>query len=335
MADEPIRITGPGRRGRDAGSTGFWPNRSGRGRSAQRLIESGRVRVDGAVRPQAARRCGRRARSRSIRAALPMTRRSEADGPVRGRLRGRVPARGRQARRAWSSTRPGAIAPGRWRRPWRGRPRAATNPGGPGSSTGSIATPRGCSSWRGPTMSTGGSRRCWPRARCSASTSRSSTAIRRSRTGTIDAPIGRDRRDRLSDVDRHRRAARGADPLRGRGAAADGDAAAGHARDGPDPSDPRPSGRDRACRVAGDPQYGVPGRYGLERQFLHAAAPRRSSTASRPATGRRRARSELPRGPARRASELAPAGRAVGGGGPSTAAPPHANQTRESPGGLA
>ena len=90
-----------------------------------------------------------------------------------------------------------------------------------------------------------------------------------SRTGTIDAPIGRDRRDRVRmslDTDRPR-AARTHFELR---------------RRLPTSSLLRvtlETGRTHQIRVhlaaigqpvCGDPIYGVPGRFGLERQFLHA-----------------------------------------------------------------
>ena len=91
-----------------------------------------------------------------------------------------------------------------------------------------------------------------------------------SRTGTIDAPMGRDRRDRLAmsiDTDSPR-----------------------EARTHFEVEELLPhtallrvvleTGRTHQIRVhlaaiglplCGDPVYGVPGRYGLERQFLHAA----------------------------------------------------------------
>lgn len=91
-----------------------------------------------------------------------------------------------------------------------------------------------------------------------------------SRTGTIDAPVGRDRRDRLAmsiDTDSPR-----------------------EARTHFEVEELLPhtallrvvleTGRTHQIRVhlaaiglpvCGDPVYGVPGRYGLERQFLHAA----------------------------------------------------------------
>jgi 23S rRNA pseudouridine1911/1915/1917 synthase len=111
-----------------------------------------------------------------------------------------------------------------------------------------------------------------------------------SRSGTIDAPIGRDRRDRVSisiDTDTPRAARThfeveellpGATLLRVT----------------------LETGRTHQIRVhlaaiglpvAGDPQYGSPGRYGLERQFLHAAR----LEFEHPVTGKRvDVRSELP-----------------------------------------
>ena len=66
------------------------------------------------------------------------------------------------------------------------------------------------------------------------------------RRGTIDAPLGRDRRVRTRGLDRHRRGARGDHALRGRARAAARHAAAGPAGDRPDPPDPRAPARDRA-----------------------------------------------------------------------------------------
>ena len=143
-------------------------------------------------------------------------------------------------------------------------------PGGRGSSTGSIGTPRACSWSRA---------RRRPTAGCSgfcAGESWSGSILvlvrgrPRSRAGRIEAPIGRDRRD----------------PTR-------------HSLDTATPRDavtefevldllPRyallrarlQTGRTHQIRVhlgaidlpvVGDPTYGVPGDLGLERQFLHAA----------------------------------------------------------------
>ena len=67
----------------------------------------------------------------------------------------------------------------------------------------------------------------------------------RSRTGRIEAPIGRDRGDADARLARHRHAARRDHALRGRAAVARARAAARAARDGADAPDPRPPRRDR------------------------------------------------------------------------------------------
>jgi 23S rRNA pseudouridine1911/1915/1917 synthase len=121
-----------------------------------------------------------------------------------------------------------------------------------------------------------------------------------SRSGTIDAPIGRDRRDRLSmsldtDTPRDARTHFEVEELL---------PAAALLRVVLD------TGRTHQIRVhlaaiglpvAGDPQYGAAGAYGLERQFLHAAR----LEFEHPVTGERvDVRSALP-GDLRAALELA------------------------------
>ena len=64
-------------------------------------------------------------------------------------------------------------------------------------------------------------------------------------SGTIDAPIGRDRGNRTVMSTRTDRARGGGDPFRGRGAASAHLAAARQARDRADPPDPGPPGRNR------------------------------------------------------------------------------------------
>ena len=91
------------------------------------------------------------------------------------------------------------------------------------------------------------------------------------RTGTIDAPIGRDRRDRVlmsidTDDPREARTHFEIERLLPRVGAA--------ARRRWTPGAPIRSAstwRRSVIPVCGDPQYGTAGEYGLQRQFLHAA----------------------------------------------------------------
>ena len=94
----------------------------------------------------------------------------------------------------------------------------------------------------------------------------------RSRTGRIDAPIGRDRVDR-APLARHRDAAGRGHVVRADGGAGERTLLERAARDGADAPDPRPPRGDRpagrrATRLRGG------GDLGLERQFLHAAPAR-------------------------------------------------------------
>ena len=93
----------------------------------------------------------------------------------------------------------------------------------------------------------------------------------RSRRGTIDAPIGRDRHDRAPPLARHGHAARRGDALRARGAPAGATRCCA--------SGSRPAARTRSASTSPrstSPSPAIPctaiaGDLGLERQFLHAA----------------------------------------------------------------
>ena len=196
----------------------------------------------------------------------------DAAAPLHDRLRGRAPARGRQGAGARRAPR-----------------RAAT----------ARARSRSCS------------RRCWPAATRSGAgivhrldrdtsglmvVARSEEAHRRlqaalaarriereylalvegrppARTGTIDAPIGRDPRVRTRMAVGGAGRARGAHPLHARAARCRRPRCCACAW--------RRAARTRSactCRRSaipsrGDPEYGTPGLLGLERQFLHADAP--------------------------------------------------------------
>ena len=142
----------------------------------------------------------------------------------------------------------------------RGDPRA-------GSCTAWTATPPACSWSRAARRRIGRcGRRCAPGG-SSASTSRSPEGRPPARSGTIDAPLGRDRRRRTRDVDRHD-APCGRDPLRGRARCRPprlcgcGWRRGGRTRSG------------RTCWPSATRSPATPstarGAFGLERQFLHA-----------------------------------------------------------------
>ena len=139
---------------------------------------------------------------------------------------------------------------------------------GPASCTGSIATPRACSSSRAPKRRTSAFGSSWRRGRSSAATSRSFAGHPRSWRGRIDAPIGRDRDEptrRSLDTDTPREAVTHFEVAELLGGYALLDVKL-------------ETGRTHQIRVhlaaidlpvVGDPVYGVPDK-ALGRQFLHA-----------------------------------------------------------------
>ena len=253
-------------------STRSWPGPLGSRARAQRLIEAGAVTVDGARGAQAPpddagrgrrRRRGRRARAgrrpdrrpRDVRASP--TRTSTCSSSTSPRASSCI----RRAGTAHGHAGAGAGGP---------RAPAARTRTARGSCTAWTATPPGCSSSRSPTRCTARSRRRCSAARSCASTSRSSRAARRRASGTIDAPIGRDRRVRTrmsTDTDAPREAVTHFD-ARARAAALD--AAARAAADRPHAPDPRPPAGDRPPGRAATRSTARRACYGLERQFLHA-----------------------------------------------------------------
>ena len=238
---------------------------------AQRLIDAGlrarrrRARSPSATCSPAARRVERR------RAARRRRRRRCRRRAFRDRLRGRAPARDRQAARASSCTRASATREGTLVQALAGRVAGGPDPERPGvvhrldRDTSGLLAARALRARR-----TRRCRRRCERARSRASTSRWSRAARRARRGTIDAPLGRDRRVRTrmsTDTDDPHEARHA---LRGRARAARRHAAARDAGDRPDAPDPRAPAGDRA---SGRRRPGVRARaesYGLSRQFLHA-----------------------------------------------------------------
>ncbi len=163
----------------------------------------------------------------------------------------------------------GDIAAGRSSRRSRAGPPAAGIRAGRGSSTGSTATRRDCSSSRSDEV-----HRALGEQLAARELRREYRALvdghPQARTGTIEAPIGRDRRDRLLmsiDTDDPREARTHFELERLLPTAA----LLGVVLD---------TGRTHQIRVhlaaigipvAGDPQYGTAGSFGLDRQFLHAA----------------------------------------------------------------
>ncbi len=197
--------------------------------------------------------------------------------PGSWRSRCRFPWSTRTSTSSCSTSRPGwSCTPARARE--RGRLRVSSSrsvrPEGPipsvrASCTGSTATRRASWSWPARRRRTRHCRRRSGGASSSAATSRSSAAAPRSRTGRIDAPLGRDRRDptkRSLDTEEPREAITHFEAI---------ELMSEHAL-----LDVRlETGRTHQIRVhlaaidlpvSGDSQYGVRGDLELERQFLHA-----------------------------------------------------------------
>ena len=183
---------------------------------AQQLIDAGHVLVDGQPRPKRHAVMRRRARGRGGRARRRRGR--PRPRPVLGGLRGRAPAGRRQAGRRGRA--PGARPSDRDAGPGAWRPRAeGGEPRGPGSCTAWTATPPGLLV----VAKDDAVHRALKAAAGRRTLRREYLALvdghPEARTGTIDAPIGRDRRDRvLMSIDTDA-PARGPDPLRDRAAA--------------------------------------------------------------------------------------------------------------------
>ena len=162
---------------------------------AERLVRSGAVTVDGAVRPKS----HRLEAGSVVEVELPPA------GGVRSRRspsRSRVPTRTSTSlvvdKPAGMTVHPGRGARRRGRSPGsssRSAPRAATIPTGRGSSTGSIATRPGSSSSRAPRQAHAALQEAIRRREVERRYLALVRGRPRSRTGRIDAPIGRDRRD--------------------------------------------------------------------------------------------------------------------------------------------
>ena len=207
-------------------------------------------------------------------------RRRRAAGGARGRRRRRR-ASGSPTRTStcsWSTSPPGVVVhPGhgharraRSCRRWPGASPAGRIRSARASCTGSTATRRACSC-------SPARRRVPPRCRprcASARITREYLALVEgrppARAGTIDAPLGRDRRVRTrisTDTDDPHDAITHFETER---ALPEDDAAAGAPRDGPHAPDPRAPAGDRPPRASATRSTGGRALYGLDRQFLHA-----------------------------------------------------------------
>ena len=257
---------------------------------AQRLIESGRVRVDGEVRPKR-HMVAAGASDRGSARRGPRRRGADVRSAVRDRLSRTSTCWWSKSRRGSSSIPPAATGTGRCRRRWREPPPAATSPTAPESCTGSTATPRGCS-WS-PARTTV-HRRLRVAARLAQAAPRVPRAGRR--------PAASRARARST----HRSAATGATGCRCRSTRT---SRARPARTSRSKSCSRTRRSCGSCSTPGGPtrsastwrrsgsrsaairNTGRPARYGLERQFLHAAR----LEFDHPVTGERvDVRSELP-----------------------------------------
>ena len=227
--------------------------------AAERLIEAGRVTVDGAAAPKSHRLGG--GEEVEFEPEAERRRSSTRTSPLRIALRGRAPARRRQAGRASSSI------PGAGRRERDARPRAR-RPGRRAGTTGPAghrppARPRHVRAARRRPLGRGARAPAGagPRsARSSASTSRSCAAARaRAAAGSRrrSAATAASRRGMSLDT---RHAARGGHALRGRRAAAAATrcSASGSRRAGRTRS--ASTSRRSGCRSSGDRVYGVAGR---------------------------------------------------------------------------
>ena len=213
--------------------------------AAQRLIDDGRVTVDGAARPKRHVLAGGRDGRRDAAPAGGRGGARRRAGAVPDRLRGRPPAGGRQA--AGRRRPPGARAP-RGRRSCRrspGRVAGGDDPERPGvvhrldrDTSGLLVLARDEPTHAA--LKAALARRELVREYLALVEGRPPARQRDDRRAARPRPARAD-----ADVVRHGRAARRRHPLRGRAGAAGGHAAARAARDGADAPDPRAPARDR------------------------------------------------------------------------------------------